>query len=123
MPSTCSCALHRGANLIRRVSATTLISGGCRPSTIASTIRGDRNPSWINRRIERPSTFSRRAINYLGQSAGDSVSECKRSIWKAADRSTDTSETDCLPDSSSASIIAARSLRSTLYTTTTSINP
>ena len=62
-PSVCSWALHSKGRSIRRISAITLKSGGCRPSTIASTTLGDKNPSGRRRRTDRRSSLSRLAIS------------------------------------------------------------
>ena len=62
-PSACSCALKRRGTSIRRMSATTLKSGGWRPLSIASTIFGDKNPSGMSRRTDRRSRPSRLTIS------------------------------------------------------------
>jgi hypothetical protein len=59
---------------IRRGRAITLKSGGWRPSTIASTTLGDKNPSGISRRTDRRSMPSRWASSSnRSYMAGDQV--------------------------------------------------
>ena len=62
-PSACSCAFQSSGRSTRRMRLKTVRSGGWWPSAIASMIRGDRKPSRSNRRTERLSMCSRRAIS------------------------------------------------------------
>ncbi len=77
-PSAWCCALQSNGRSIRRVSASKVRSTGWRPSAIASTIRGERNPSGIRRRAERPSIPSRLAKSLTERTLPDTSSLAQR---------------------------------------------
>ena len=62
-PSACSCAFQSSGRSTRRMRLKTVRSGGWWPSAIASMILGEKKPSRSNRRTERLSRCSRRAIS------------------------------------------------------------
>jgi hypothetical protein len=78
MPSAWCCALQSNGRSIRRVSASRLRSTGWRPSAIASTIRGERNPSGIRRHTERPSIPSRLAKSLTERTLPETSSLAQR---------------------------------------------